>query len=278
MSTCCTRKSAVGEAEPIQGLTLGELLIPPPPSVDSQQRPEVLAPEHPDELHAQDYGNQGELMIPSPNSVDTQQSPETVPSRIQLPLRAARPSCTAAQGLSPSQLAGMSATQGTYSPQGIGLGSGSWQNLSDVTSDPELVSLAAGDTEEDKDFIIPASEYTEFINLKENAEIVVSEAMEATEQVNTVFTQIRASMNRMSPRMQEILLVPSKKVSGKMCEPANNWAHDKAAAKAATECSIDQMAMMMSAPGSGTDERVRTTRSGIPGDWYPQSQPNQNIP
>ncbi|KIJ29474.1 hypothetical protein M422DRAFT_269131 [Sphaerobolus stellatus SS14] len=183
MSTCCTCKwteepstPVVGEAEPIQGLTSGELLIPPPPSVDSQQRPEVLAPEHPDELHAQDYGNQGELMIPSPNSVETQQSPEvlalehleepyaqaygaqTVPSRIQLPLRAARPSCTAAQGLSPSQLAGMSATQGTYSPQGIGLGSGSWQNLSDVTSDPEPVSLAAGDTEEDKDFIIPTSE------------------------------------------------------------------------------------------------------------------------
>ncbi|KIJ44668.1 hypothetical protein M422DRAFT_251968 [Sphaerobolus stellatus SS14] len=199
MSTHCTRKrteepfaQAVGEAEPIQGLTLGELLIPPPTSVDPQQRPEVLTPEHPDEPHAQAYGPQGELMkpppnsvdtqqspevltlehpdephaqaygpqgelmIPSPNSVDTQQSPEvltpehpdepyvqsygaqTVPSRIQLPLRVARPSRTATQGLSTRQLAGASgtahqgsnsllrvavasgiATQGHYSPPGM---------------------------------------------------------------------------------------------------------------------------------------------------------------
>ncbi|KIJ29458.1 hypothetical protein M422DRAFT_269116 [Sphaerobolus stellatus SS14] len=183
MSTCCTRKWTE------------ELSAP--------ARPEVLAPEHPDELHVQAYGNQGELMIPSPNSVDTQQSPEV---------------------------------------------------------------LALEHLEEP------------YAQAYENAEIVVSEDMEATEQVNTVFTRIRASMNRMSPRMKEILLVPSKKASGKMHEPGNNWAHDKAAAKAATECSIDQIVMMMSAPGSGTDEHVRTTRSGIPGDGYLQSQPNQNIP
>ncbi|KIJ40012.1 hypothetical protein M422DRAFT_257074 [Sphaerobolus stellatus SS14] len=61
------------------------------------------------------------------------------------------------------------------------------------------------------------------------------EAMEATEWLNTVFNQIRTSMNRMSPKMKELLIVPKPKSSGKTIEPRNNWAHDKAAAKAATE-------------------------------------------
>ncbi|KIJ56151.1 hypothetical protein M422DRAFT_239360 [Sphaerobolus stellatus SS14] len=184
---------AVGNGEPSPGLTTGNLVNSPSPSVDPQQRPEMLAPEHPSEPHA-------------------------------------TASDTAHQGsASPRGVAGASdtATQGSYSPQGIGLGSGSWQNLSDVTSDPEQVSLDEGDTDEGEDFIIPASE--------ENTEIVIAEAMEATERVNMVFTQIRASMNRMSLRMKELLIVPSKKVSGKTHEPGNNRVHDKAAAKAATE-------------------------------------------
>ncbi|KIJ51613.1 hypothetical protein M422DRAFT_243908 [Sphaerobolus stellatus SS14] len=165
----------------------------------------------------------------------------------------------------------------------MGLDSGSGQNLGDAPSEPEPVSPDPGDTE-DEDFTIPAIEirllwweYADFVNLKENTEIVVSEAMEATEWVNTVFTWIRTSMNSMSLRMKELFLVPSKKVSGNMCEPGNNWAHDKAAAKAATERIIDQTSMMEPAPGSGAEERVRTTWSHIPGDQYSQSHTVLNI-
>ncbi|KIJ41331.1 hypothetical protein M422DRAFT_255523 [Sphaerobolus stellatus SS14] len=101
--------------------------------------------------------------------------------------------------------------------------------------------------------------------------------MKATERVNTVFTRIRASMNSMSLRMKELFFVPSKKASGKMREPGNNWAHDKAAAKAATERIIDQMSMMEPAPGSGAEERARTTRSHVPGDQYSWSHTVPNI-
>ncbi|KIJ54598.1 hypothetical protein M422DRAFT_240670 [Sphaerobolus stellatus SS14] len=211
MSTCHTHKQteelftqAVGEAEPIQGLTSGELLIPPLTSVDPQQSPEVLALEHPDELHAQAYG------------------PQTVPIRVQSPLSMAGPS--------------------TQPRRGIDQGSDLWQNLGDAPSKPDRVSPDGGDTDEEENFTIPASEvnilrqeYTEFINLKDNAEIVLSEAMEATEWLNTVFNRIRTSMNRMSPRMKELFIVPVTKSSGKTHEPGNNWAHDKAAAKATTE-------------------------------------------
>ncbi|KIJ22413.1 hypothetical protein M422DRAFT_277165, partial [Sphaerobolus stellatus SS14] len=307
-------------AEPIQGLTSGELLIPPPTSVDPQQRPEVLAPEHPDEPHAQAYGPQGELMIPPPNSVDTQQSPEvlapehpdephapaygaqTVPSREQSPLRVARPSRTATQGLGPSRLVGASgtahrgsasprgvavasdtATQGSYSPRGMGLDSGSGQNLGDAYSDPVRVSPNRGDAEEY--FIIPANEvgilrqeYSEFITLKDNAEVVLAEAIKATERLNTVFSRVRASMNRMSPRIKELIIVPVSQASGKTLEPGNNRVHDRAAAKAATQRIIDQTAMMEPAPVSGADERARTTRSRIPGDRYSRSTLSRNIP
>ncbi|KIJ48391.1 hypothetical protein M422DRAFT_247729 [Sphaerobolus stellatus SS14] len=102
----------------------------------------------------------GDLMDPPSTSVDPQQSPES-------PLSMARPSNTAMQGLSPTQLAGASgtanwgldsprrvavasgtATQGSYSPRGMDQGSGSWQNLGDAPSEPDHVSPDGGDTEE----------------------------------------------------------------------------------------------------------------------------------
>ncbi|KIJ22780.1 hypothetical protein M422DRAFT_276743 [Sphaerobolus stellatus SS14] len=145
-------------------------------------------------------------------------------------------------------------------------GSGLWQNLGDAPSEPECVSPDAGDTEEEEHFTIPASEvgilhqeYTEFINLKDNTEIVLAEAMEATERLNMVFSQIRTSMNRMSPHMKELFIVPSKKASGRMREPGNNQAHDKAAAKAATERIVAQVATMEPVPGTGTDDCGRNT-------------------
>ncbi|KIJ52790.1 hypothetical protein M422DRAFT_242708 [Sphaerobolus stellatus SS14] len=242
---------AVDDGEPTTGPTVGDLSNPPSNSVDPQQSPEVHTPEHPDEPYANAYG-------------------------------------TAHQGSdSPRGVAGASgtATQGPYSPRGMGPGSGSWQNLGDAPSEPERVSPDPGDTEdEDEDFLIPAKEvkiirkeYTEFVNLKENAEIVVAEAMEATERVNIVFNRIRTSMNRMSLRMKEIFMVPSKNVSGKTREPGNNRVHDRAAAIAATEQIIAQTAIIEPVPRIGTDEHKRTTRSRIPGDWYSQSSRPHNI-
>ncbi|KIJ22602.1 hypothetical protein M422DRAFT_276938 [Sphaerobolus stellatus SS14] len=135
------------------------------------------------------------------------------------------------------------------------------------------------------DFIIRGSEvvvlrqeYSEFITLKDNAEIVLAEAMEATERLNTVFNRVRASMSRMSPRMKELFSIPSNQVSGKTLEPGNNWAHDKAAAQAATQHIIAQTAMMDPAPGSGAEERARTTRSRVPGDRYSRVPLSWNIP
>ncbi|KIJ22301.1 hypothetical protein M422DRAFT_277332 [Sphaerobolus stellatus SS14] len=117
-----------------------------------------------------------------------------------------------------------------------------------------------------EDFVIRGSEvvvlrqeYSEFITLKDNAEIVLAEAMEATERLNMVFNRVRASMSRMSPRMKELFVVPSNQASGKTLEP-------------------DQTSMMEPAPGSGAEERTRTTRSRVPGDQYSRAPLSQNIP
>ncbi|KIJ39050.1 hypothetical protein M422DRAFT_258206 [Sphaerobolus stellatus SS14] len=150
---------AVEDDEPIPGLTAGGLTDPPLTSVDPQQSPEVLTLEHQDEPHAQAH------------------SPQTVPSWVQLPLSVARPSDTAMQGLNPTRLAGASgtanrgldstlrvavasgaATQGPYSLWGPDQGSGSWQNLGDAPGGPDCVSPDEGDTEEEENFTIPASE------------------------------------------------------------------------------------------------------------------------
>ncbi|KIJ29919.1 hypothetical protein M422DRAFT_268589, partial [Sphaerobolus stellatus SS14] len=102
--------------------------------------------------------------------------------------------------------------------------------------------------------------------------------MEATEWLNTVFNRARASMSRMSPRMKELFSVPSNQASDKTLEPGNHQAHDKAAAQAATQCIIAQTTMMDPAPGSGAEERARTTCSCVPGDRYSQAPFSRNIP
>ncbi|KIJ27999.1 hypothetical protein M422DRAFT_270766 [Sphaerobolus stellatus SS14] len=176
--------------EPIPGFTMEDLTDPPSTSVDPQQ-----SPEHQDELRAAAHG------------------PQTVPRHVQSPLSLAGPSNTAMQDLNPTQLAGASgttnqgldstqraasasstATQGSYSPRGMDQGSGSWQNLGDAPSEPDCISPDEGDTEEEGSFTIPASEvnilcqeYADFINLKDNTEIVLTEAMEATEQLKRHF-------------------------------------------------------------------------------------------
>ncbi|KIJ33892.1 hypothetical protein M422DRAFT_264024 [Sphaerobolus stellatus SS14] len=195
---------AGGEAEPIQGLTSGELTDPPSTSVDPQQSPEVLAPEHLDELHAQ------------------AQRPQTVPRCVQSPLRASGPANQGLDSPRSGHCLGHSHS-GSIFPRGIDQRSESGQNLGDAPSDPDCVSPDEGDMEEEGSFTIPTSE------------IVLTEAMEATERLNTVFNCIRTSMNRMSLWMKELFIVPVTKSSGKTIEPGNNQAHDKAAAKAATE-------------------------------------------
>ncbi|KIJ24633.1 hypothetical protein M422DRAFT_274535 [Sphaerobolus stellatus SS14] len=223
----------------------------------------MLPSEHPDEPHATAHGLR------------------TAPSRVQSPIRVDVCPRTATQGLSPSRLTGASgtahrgspspprvtsftATQGRYSPRGI-------ERRSESRSDSGRVSPTRGDTEEH--FMIHANEveifrqeYSEFITLKDNAEIVLAEAMEATERLNTVFSRVRASINKMSPRMKELLIVPANQASGKTLEPGNNRAHDRAAAQAATQRIIDQTAMIEPVPIAGAEERVRTTCSRVPGD------------
>ncbi|KIJ54129.1 hypothetical protein M422DRAFT_241385 [Sphaerobolus stellatus SS14] len=235
----------------------------------------MLPAEHPDDPHATAYGSQ------------------TAPSREQSPSRGVVCPRTDPQGLSPSRLAGASgtahrgshtpprvasitATQGHYSPRGI-------THRSESRSDSGQVSPTRGDTTED--FVIRGSEvavlqqeYSEFITLKDNAEIVLAEAMEAMERLNMVFNRVRASMSRMSLRMKELFSVPSNQTSGKTLEPGNNRAHDKAAAQAATQRIIAQTAMTDPAPGSGAEERARTTRSRVPGDRYSRAPLSRNIP
>ncbi|KIJ31179.1 hypothetical protein M422DRAFT_267129 [Sphaerobolus stellatus SS14] len=246
----------IEDSEPNMGLTTGDLMNSPFPSVDPQQSPRLLPSEQLEDPHATAHGSQ------------TAPSREQSPSRVGVHLR------TATQGLSPSRLAGGSgtahrgspspprvtsftATQGCYSPRGIAHGSESH-------SDPGQVSPTIGDTE--GHFLIRASEveifqqeYSEFITLKDNAEVVLAEAMEATERLNTVFSRVRASMNRMSPRMKELLIVPADKALWKTLES-------------------DQTSMMEPAPGSGAEECARTTRSRIPGDQYSRAPLSQNIP
>ncbi|KIJ29703.1 hypothetical protein M422DRAFT_268827 [Sphaerobolus stellatus SS14] len=235
--------------------TTGDLTNSPSRSVDPQQSLRMLPSEHLDDPHAQAYESL------------------TAPSRVQSPSRVGVLPRTATQGLSPSRLAGVSgtahrgspspprvasitATQGHYSPRGI-------ERRSESCSDPGRVSPTRGDTEEH--FIIPASEvvvlrqeYSEFITLKDNTEVVLAEAMEAMEQLNTVFSRVRASMNRMSLRMKELFLVPANQASGKTLEP-------------------DQMAMIEPAPVSGAEECAGTTRSRIPGDQYSRAPLSRNI-
>ncbi|KIJ55675.1 hypothetical protein M422DRAFT_240289 [Sphaerobolus stellatus SS14] len=127
----------VEDSEP----TTGDLTNSPSRSVDPQQSPRVLTPEHPDEPHAQAYGS------------------PTAPSRVQSPSRVVRPSHTATQ-------------------------------------------------------------------------------------------------------------VPVNQASGKTLEPGNNRAHDKAAAKTATQRIIDQTSMIEPVPVSGAEEHARTTWSCVPGDQY----------
>ncbi|KIJ39777.1 hypothetical protein M422DRAFT_257373 [Sphaerobolus stellatus SS14] len=246
----------IEDSEPTTGLTMGDLSNSSSPSVDPQQSPQMLPSEHPDDPHATAYGSQ------------------TAPSREQSPTRGGMRPHTAPQGLSPSRLAGASgtahrgshtpprvasitATQGRYSLWGI-------THRSESCSDSGQVSPTGGDT--DEDFIIKASEvvvlrqeYSEFITLKDNAEIVLVKAMEATEWLKMVFSLVRASMS-------------------KTLEPGNNRAHDKADAQAATQHIIAQTAMMDPAPGSGAEERARTTRSRVPGDRCSQAPLSRNIP
>ncbi|KIJ32262.1 hypothetical protein M422DRAFT_265921 [Sphaerobolus stellatus SS14] len=157
--------------------------------------------------------------------------PQTVPKRIQSPIAG---SSTPSQRLSRVATASGTATHG--------------HDLGGAPDESDHASPYEGGTKnEDGSFTIKASklgklrkEYVDLMNIKENDEIVLAEAMEATEQLNTVFNQIRKFMNNMSPMMKDIFLAPKRKSSGKTIETRNNWSHDKAATKAATERIVAQ--------------------------------------
>ncbi|KIJ47523.1 hypothetical protein M422DRAFT_248958 [Sphaerobolus stellatus SS14] len=163
MSTRCGHKQAeelsmpAGEEdEPPQGLTTGDLTDPHQLSVDPQQTTEVFTLKHLSDKNVRVH------------------SPQTVPVRVQSPI-VARASGTA--------------TPGPDSPWGIIPSSDSGHNLSGAPDRSDCISPDEGDTEnEDSSLTIQASEvgrlhkeYADLINLKDNAEIVLVEAMEATE-------------------------------------------------------------------------------------------------
>ncbi|KIJ38293.1 hypothetical protein M422DRAFT_258933 [Sphaerobolus stellatus SS14] len=218
MSMCPNHKrteelpvQVVGEDEPIPGLTSGELMDSPPQiSVDPQQSAKVFAQEHPSEPSTRAYRSQ------------------TVPMKIQSPIGAAGTagSSMPSQCLSRVATALGTATHSQDSPWRIYSGSDSGHNLSGAPDESDCTSPNEGGMENgDSSFTIKASEssklhqeYVDLMNLKENGEIVLV-----------------TSMNKMSPTMKDIFLVPKHKSLGKTIEFGNNQAHDKTAAKAATE-------------------------------------------
>ncbi|KIJ24568.1 hypothetical protein M422DRAFT_274610 [Sphaerobolus stellatus SS14] len=227
---------AVGEDEPIPGLTAGELMDPSPSSVDPQQSSEVFMQEHPGDLSMRAHGSQ------------------TVPVKVQSPIGTASAASTSAPSQHQSRVAKASgtATPGQDSPRGIISGSDSGHNLSGAPDESDHAPLMQ----------VVRKMRTVTLQLKlENSEIVLLEAMEATELLNTVFNQIRTSMNRMSPTMKDIFLVPKRKSSEKTIEPGNNWARDKAAAKAATERIVMQGATSVPITGTQQEERMRLVQS-----------------
>ncbi|KIJ48182.1 hypothetical protein M422DRAFT_247954 [Sphaerobolus stellatus SS14] len=142
MSTCRSHKRvkelftlAVGEDEPLQGLTSGELTDFPSTSVDPQQSSEVFAQEHPGDQNMRVH------------------SPQTVPIRVQSPI-------------------GVAATLGQDSPQGITSGSDSGHNLGGAPDESDCASPDEGGR--------LCKEYADLMNLKENGEIVLMDAIEAT--------------------------------------------------------------------------------------------------
>ncbi|KIJ33737.1 hypothetical protein M422DRAFT_264186 [Sphaerobolus stellatus SS14] len=143
----------------------------------------------------------GDLTDPHQSSGDPQQSTEvfTLEHPGDQNMRVHNPQTVPVQVQSPIGAAGAA---GTSMP----ITSDSGHNLGGAPDESDYISPDEGDTEED-----------DLINLKDNAEI------------------IRTSMNRMSPKMKELLIAPKPKSSGKTIKPGNNRAHDKAAAKAATE-------------------------------------------
>ncbi|KIJ45466.1 hypothetical protein M422DRAFT_250785 [Sphaerobolus stellatus SS14] len=123
----------------------------------------------------------GDLSISLSPSVDPQQSPRMLPSE-----HPDDPHATAyGSQTAPSREQLPSRGGGRYSPRGI-------THRSESRSDSGHVSPTRGDTMEDfviqgSEVVVLRQEYSEFITLKDNAEIVLAEAMEATERLNTVF-------------------------------------------------------------------------------------------
>ncbi|KIJ36964.1 hypothetical protein M422DRAFT_260610 [Sphaerobolus stellatus SS14] len=171
-------------------------------------------------------------------------SPQTVPIRVQSPIGMAGAASTSA----PSQCLS----------RGIISGSDSGHNLGGAPDKSDHASPDEGGTEnEDGSFAIKASEvgrlceeYADLMNLKENGEIVLMEAMKATKQLNTMLNQIRTSINRMSPTMKELFIVPK-----------NNWTRDKAATKAATKQIVAQGTPDVTTSGTHPEECTRLYQS-----------------
>ena len=83
--------------------------------------------------------------------------------------------------------------------------------------------------EDDTSFVVLSAdvvrlhrEYDEFVSLQANAEIVLTEALMATDRLSTVLNQMKTFNNRMSLSLRKLFGAPAKQSSGKTIEFGNN--------------------------------------------------------
>ncbi|KIJ28616.1 hypothetical protein M422DRAFT_270120 [Sphaerobolus stellatus SS14] len=145
---------AVGEDEPIPGLTAGELTDPLPSSVNPQQSSEVFTQEHPGDQSTRAHG------------------PQTVPVRVQSPIGMASAVGTSVPSQHQSRVAKAlgTATQGRDSPWGIISGSDSGHSLGGAhnESDDHTSPDEGGTENEDSSFTIKAKDI--HLNFQESAQ------------------------------------------------------------------------------------------------------------
>ena len=194
----------------IEGLVTGDSLAQESHSVEPQQRPVTPEPEQPDVRATRTTLQQ------------------TGQDRIQSPARVAGTSGTATQVPDASRESTIDSSGG--------------QLIGDQPDIDNRTSITVDVPADDTGFMVPSAdvarlhkEYDEFTSLQINAEIVLTEAITATERLSTVLKQMKTFNNRMSPSLRKLFNAFDKQSSGKTIEFGNNRTRDQAAAQAATE-------------------------------------------
>ena len=129
------------------------------------------------------------------------------------------------------------------------------------------------------DLVKLQNEYDEFTSLQTNAEIVLMEALVATDKLSTVLNQMKTFNNRMSPSLRRIFSAPAKQSSVKTIEFGLNRTRDQAAAQAATERVVTITTNKNAATEAASDVYTRLSQSRMEpknGGNIPQSGPVNN--